>query len=385
MSFYKTLQADLRERQIFPAVVVLAVLAVGIPLAAPTLLGKVTTPPAPSPLLPAVHQPAGVTSPQRELADLNTVPATSTIVRHGSEPDVFRELGSASSGASSASASSTTTASHAGTSVKAQTKASSGTGTSAATTLHPTSAKGNPAPSTSTTPSATPQSSKPSTKPAGGSSGTTTPAAAPSKLSSHQAYTVDIATKDADGVHTLTDVVRLAPLPAAQSPEVIFLGVLEGGKKAVFLFTNAIAVSTKTTGLTCVPSSSDCQIAELSPGQGLSLSPTSNSALIATFSFELQSIGVANFSSEDAATQARDAVSSAGQTLLPLSDSSALPDFTFESSLGALVYHSSPSGGSSGATGNTGATGTTGATGSAGSSGAQSEAFGIAFAVHSQP
>ena len=229
MSFFKTLQADLRERQIFPAVVVLAVLAVGIPIAAPTLLGKVNTPAAPSPVLPQVRQPAGVASPQQELADLNTVPSAPSIVRHGSEPDAFREVGSAST-AGSSSASSTPQSSKATTSPSTQTKASSGSGgTSAATTLHPTSAKSNPAPSTSTTPSATPPSGKPSTKPSGGSSGTsTTPAAAPSTLSSHQAYTVDIATKDADGVHALTDVVRLAPLPAAQSPEVIFLGVLAG-------------------------------------------------------------------------------------------------------------------------------------------------------------
>ena len=39
--------------------------------------------------------------------------------------------------------------------------------------------------------------------------------------------------------------MRLAPLPAAQSPEVIFLGVLKGGKKAVFLFTNAVKVSSR--------------------------------------------------------------------------------------------------------------------------------------------
>ena len=65
MSFFKTLQTDLRERQIFPAVVVLAVLAIAIPIAAPVVLGKVSTPPAAPAVTAPVAPPAGVASPQR--------------------------------------------------------------------------------------------------------------------------------------------------------------------------------------------------------------------------------------------------------------------------------------------------------------------------------
>jgi hypothetical protein len=203
----------------------------------------------------------------------------------------------------------------------------------------------------------------------------------PATLKADQAYSVDIDTKDATGVHVLSSVVRLAPLPDAESPEVIFLGVLQGGQKAAFLFTNAIAVSSKDSGLTCLPSTSDCQIVELSPGQGLSLYPTANTALISTFSFELVSIGATGYSSDSAATAARDAVSTAGQTLLPLSSSPELATLSFDSKLGALVHHSVPSGGSGsgGSTGSTGSHGATGATGSAGSTDSQAQA--IAFAV----
>jgi hypothetical protein len=160
--------------------------------------------------------------------------------------------------------------------------------------------------------------------------------------------------------------------------------VLQGGQKAAFLFTNAIAVSSKDSGLTCLPSTSDCQIVELSPGQGLSLYPTANTALIATFSFELVSIGATSYSSDSAATAARNAVSTAGQTLLPLSSSTALATLRFESKLGALVHHAAPSGGSSnsGSTGSSGSTGATGATGASGASaGTDSQARAIAFAV----
>jgi hypothetical protein len=357
VNFFKTLQADLRERQIFPAVVVLAVLAIAIPMAAPTFFGKVTAPAPGASVVPPIHTPTGVASPQQELADLSAIPAPQSVLRHGAEPDPFREA----------------------TSAAGKTAASSGTSTSPSTRA----AKTTPAqttPVTTTPVTTTPKTTKPDTK---GSTGSTGPSSAPSSgspvtgpdtLKADQAYTVDIDTKDAQGVHTLSDVVRLAPLPAAQSPEVIYLGVLQGGKKVAFLFTNAIAVSSKgANALTCLPSTSACQILELSPGQGMSLYPTANSALIATFSFELVSIGAKTYSSADDALQARDAVSTAGQTLLPLTNSTELSTLTFSDKLGALVHHSvAPSG----------PTGPTGATGSTGSSGpTESVSSGVAFAV----
>jgi hypothetical protein len=162
--------------------------------------------------------------------------------------------------------------------------------------------------------------------------------------------------------------VRLAPLPAAQSPEVIFLGVLQGGKKDVFLFTNTVQVTGGSKSGTCLPAPSDCQIIELAPGQGMKLAPTANSALIATFTFEVGSIGVKNYSSTTAADAARAAVSSTGQTLLPLSGSTELPSFRFDGTLGALVYKAVTNGvtGATGSTGTTGLTGTTGTTGASG-------------------
>jgi len=168
-------------------------------------------------------------------------------------------------------------------------------------------------------------------------------------------------------------VVRLAPLPAAESPELIYLGVLQGGKKAAFLFTNSVKVSNQSgSQLTCLPSADDCQIVELSPGQGMKLAPTSNTALISTFTFELMSIGATNYSSADAAQQARDAVSTAGQTLLPLSNSTELQTLRFDDKIGALVHQNAPSSPSTGATGSTGSTAATGSSGSTGATGGTS-------------
>jgi cell division septation protein DedD len=361
MSFFKTLQADLRERQIFPAVLVLAALAIGIPIAAPTLFGRVSAPAPGSAAIPPITTPTGVRTPQQELADLTTTPSPQAVLRHGAEPDPFR-----------APAASGKAAVASGSSAKKSTSSTSST------------------PTTTTPVTTTPKSTtKPSTGSSGatGSSGPTgstgTPVTGPDTLKSDQAYTVDIDTKDATGVHTLSDVVRLAPLPAADSPEVIYLGVLKGGQKAAFLFTNAIAVSSKPGNkLTCLPSTSACQIIELSPGQGLSLYPTANTALISTFSFELVSIGATTYAGDTDATQARNAVSTAGQTLLPLSNSSELSTLTFEPKIGALVHHSASSGPSHGSTGATGSTGSTGSTGaSGGTGGGDSQASAVFFAA----
>jgi uncharacterized membrane protein YgcG len=378
VKFLTTLQADLRERQIFPAVVLLAVLAIAIPIVAASALSKVSTPPPVSSVQAPFTQPKGVKAPAQELAVLNSTTVSST-TRRGAEPNPFREAGSSAASPVAGS----------GVSSKPSTKTTPAKTTPAKTTpAKTTPAKTTPAKTTpaKTTPASTVP--KTTTKPASGGSHSTptTPTTGPDSLKSNQAYTVDVDTKDANGVHVLSDLVRLAPLPAAQTPEVIYLGVMAGGKKAAFLFTNAIAVSSKSGGgLTCLPSTSACQIVELSPGQGLSLYPTSNSALIATFTFELVSIGATSYSSADAATAARDAVSTAGETLLPLSSSTALATLTFSSKTGALVHHSAPSEGSTGSTGSAGAGGSSGAGGATGATGAtgggDSVTRAIAFAL----
>jgi hypothetical protein len=374
MKFLRTLHTDLRERQILPAVVLLAVLAVAIPIGAPMLFGKVSAPPPVSITEPRVVLPKGVAPPSKELASLTTVVPVSSLTRRGAEPNPFREAGG-SSGSSTPAASTPSKAA-----ATTKTKSTTSTSTPAKTTpAKTTPAKTTPA---KTTPAkTTPAKTKPatgSTTPSGSSGGSgvtpavpVTPTTGPATLKSTQAYSVNIDTKDANGLHILTDVVRLAPLPAAESPELIFLGVLQGGKKAAFLFTNSVKVSNQSgSQLTCLPSPDDCQIVELSPGQGMKLAPTSNTALITTFTFELMSIGATNYSSAAAAKQARDAVSTAGQTLVPLSNSTALRTLRFDDKIGALVHQNVSTSPPSGATGSTGSTAATGATGSSGSTGA---------------
>jgi hypothetical protein len=386
MNFFETLYADLRERQIFPAVVLLAVLALGIPLLAPRFVGSVKAPPppAPTPALPA--PPSGVQPPQQVLASLQTVPAPSSLTRRGAEADPFREKGPMAAGggnpvtpatnSSSKTTTSTTTSTTPAKTTPAKTTPAKTT-PAKTTPAKTTPAKTTPAKTTTTktTTTKTSTTSAP-TKPKSGGSGTTTtpavvnPTTGPATLKPTQAYTINIDTKDATGTHVLSDVVRLAPLPDAQTPEIILLGVVQGGKKVAFLFTNSVKVSGQSgSGLTCLPTPSDCQIVELAPGQGMRLAPTANAALISTFTFELVSIGVADFSSADKASAERSAVSAAGQTLIPLSSSTALATLSFSDKLGALVHQSAPSG-STAATGSTGSTSATSTTGSTGTTGA---------------
>jgi hypothetical protein len=374
MKFLKTLGADLRERQIFPAVVLLTVLAVGIPIFASIALSKTSTPPPVSLVAPPLQPPKGVKPPQQELAVLNTPPVPVATTRHGSEPDAFREAGASLSGSTVAAPTSTTPAKTTPANTTPAKTTPAKTTPAKTTPAKTTPAKTTPAKTTpaKTTPAkTTPAKTTPKvTKPKSGGTGpvVVTPTTGPATLKSTEAYTVNIDTKDANGTHVLSNVVRLAPLPAAQSPEVIYLGVLKGGKRAAFLFTNSVKVSSgqSPNGITCLPSPSDCQIAELSPGQGMKLAPTSNTALIATFTFELMSIGTASYSSAGAALQARDDVSSAGQTLLPLSSSTELATLRFDDKVGALVAQSPPTGGSTGATGSTGSSGSSGSTGATG-------------------
>jgi hypothetical protein len=369
MKFLKTLGEDLRERQIFPAVLLLTVLAVGIPIFASIALGKAGTPPPVSLVAPPLQPPKGVKPPEQELAVLNTPPITVATTRHGSAPDAFREAGPSLAGSTVAAPSSSTPAKTTPVTTTPVKTTPAKTTPAKTTPAKTTPAKTTPAKTTptKTTPTkTTPAKTTPTkttpkvTKPKSGGSAplVVTPISGPATLKPTQAYTVNIDTKDANGTHVLSNVVRLAPLPAAQSPEVIYLGVLKNGKRAAFLFTNSVKVSSgqPPNGIRCLPSPSDCQIAELSPGQGMKLAPTSNTALIATFTFELMSIGAARYSSPTAALQARDNVSSAGQTLLPLSSSTELATMRFDDKVGALVPQS-PSGGSTGSSGSTGATG----------------------------
>ncbi len=67
----------------------------------------------------------------------------------------------------------------------------------------------------------------------------------------------------AGSLRTLRDLARLSPLPSADTPFFVYLGVLKDGKTAVFLVSSDV----KATGDGhCRPSASDCQTVEVKEG-----------------------------------------------------------------------------------------------------------------------
>jgi hypothetical protein len=187
------------------------------------------------------------------------------------------------------------------------------------------------------------------------------PTPAPAKLTSHEAYTANIKTTYGTQRDALANVQRLTPMPANSSPELVYLGVLKGGKKAVFLITSNVAVTlAASASATCLPGPNDCQVIELVPGDTVKLAPASGQPGVAKFSLTLTALGVTKKSSSADATATRKNSSVAGQQVVAASSSTALADFFYDLALGSLVYHHQPSG--SGPTGATGSTGSSGAT-----------------------
>jgi hypothetical protein len=180
-------------------------------------------------------------------------------------------------------------------------------------------------------------------------------------------YTVNVSASYGNQTGTLDDLERLTPLPPNTAAEVVFLGVMKGGKKAVFLLTGSVAVKATVTGsVTCKPSTTDCEIVELPVGAQLTLTPASSGSGVSTFTLKLAAIGATKLASASAAAQARQSAASAGEAILGASTSSALASFFYDAAQGALVYEPQNQVGTSGSTGTGGASSPSGSSGSTG-------------------
>jgi hypothetical protein len=104
-NFAHALLADLRERQILPAVVLLGLLALAIPIVASMELSKPAAP-APVSIPPlGVSTPHGVLPPAQEIEVVNAPPHQRTVVFRGTELSPFREGTSHSASTSGGSSS----------------------------------------------------------------------------------------------------------------------------------------------------------------------------------------------------------------------------------------------------------------------------------------
>lgn len=332
MSFLRSLAADLRERQVLPAVLLLGILALAIPIFAGIALSKSSAPP-PIPTAPVnAAPPNGLPAPSQETLLAETPPTQKWRVYKGTEPNPFRPTATATS---TTAASSTTTAST--------------TPTPATTT-----------PATKTPASTTPATTTPKTKTVTTKSTTS----APSSLASDEAYAINGSASYGSEQDTLDNIQRLTPLPANIAAEVVYLGVVKGGKRAAFLLTDAVAAKLTSSGsVKCVPSPSNCEVIELTSGERLTLAPSAAGTGISTFTFKLNSIHAEKFGKPAQASAARQSASATGSQFIAQSTSIGLASFFYSANLGALLYATPATAGSTGSSGVSGSSGSSGSTG----------------------
>jgi hypothetical protein len=131
----------------------------------------------------------------------------------------------------------------------------------AATTPGATPSSGGSGPSgKSTSGGGTPSGGTTPTSPSTPSGTTPPPATRPDSLDT---FRLTLRFGSAGNLRTIRDLARLSPLPSANSPFFVFLGVLKDAKTAVFLVSSDV---TATGDGKCRPSAADCQTIEVKEG-----------------------------------------------------------------------------------------------------------------------
>lgn len=316
MSMLRSIRADLLNPRILPVLIALSLALVGA--VAYLALGgsSAATPP------PPVSSGTGSTAPG-EGPSVTQVPANakdaiaettsgSQYQRQGPSRDPFKSL--VKPAASTAATKATSTSSG---------QAASGTANSGSSSAKPGSSGSSQ--STSTTAPA----------PAA-----TTPAKAAPKpthtgLTSTQAYEVSLSlTSQGGSLNAVDPLERLSVLPSEPQPLLVYLGVLKGGHRALFVVQPGTAVSGPGG---CTPGPTDCEILSLAEGQIETIATHTDSGVSNVAMFAVTAIKVKDYSSADAAKRARREVSATGKTLIDSSTLPALSLFEYRPAVGAVV------------------------------------------------
>ncbi len=307
MNLFQPLITDLREKRLWPVVVVLAVALIAVPV----LLAK----PAPKPQ-PAIAANGGVTttSPISGLpvVELSKTPQFSHLPGPGRDPFTQQTTtlttitSQASPVSSSSSGAISTTGSHGSSLSTGSGAGGGGTGGYSSTTTTTTQTT-----STQTTPPA------------------------PPGLTRTESYEVALAITSPDGgLTTIDPVVRLSPLPSATQPLLLELGVLEGGSKVLFVVQPGTILKGPAK---CLPGKVDCQIISLAPNQIESMYVNTASGPSHVSDFAVTGIRTVSHKTAADATKARRQVSKTGQKLLSALKYEALALFPYEPGVGAIV------------------------------------------------
>ncbi len=314
MSFFNSIIKDLREKRLWPVAVALLV---GI-VAVPVVLAK---PAAKVPVAAVPHgQLTGGSLPSRALpvVTVSTAPGHSNLKGRGRNPFTQPKGSSSSSTSTTSTVATTTPGSTTGGSTTGGGTGGTSTGGTGGTTTGGTGG---------TT--------------GGGSSGggspihTGKPKPTTSSLTQTESYDVQISiTASHGGVNKIGSLERDGTLPNNQTPLLVELGVLKGGKRVLF----AVQPGTRFIGPgSCTPGPIDCQVMSLGQNQIESIAPTTAKGVGPYAMFAITGITATHYRSASAANKARNKVSGFGRRLLAHSNSSALSLFPYKSGLGAIV------------------------------------------------
>ena len=220
-SLLKNIRHDLIEKRLWPIALVLVAALVAVPV----VLGR-SNPPAPTAASPTAGLAGGALDTKATVS-LDANAATAVRTRAGAARDPFHQP-----------------------KVKgAATSTTPGTGTPA-----PSSAGGTTTGGGSTGAPGAPTPSVPGTTPG------TPPSPRPDGLDT---FRLTLRFGTAGNLRTIRDLARLSPLPSADKPFFVFLGVLKDAKTAVFLVSSDVAA---TGDGKCRPSAADCQTIEIQEG-----------------------------------------------------------------------------------------------------------------------
>jgi hypothetical protein len=162
-----------------------------------------------------------------------------------------------------------------------------------------------------------------------------TPKPKPTGLTSTQSYHVSVSiTNSAGGLGTIDPLERLSVVPSNKQPLLVELGVLEGGRRVLFVVQPGTVVSGPGV---CMPGAVDCEILSLAQDQVETVSMLSANSVVRVAEFAVTAIRADQHSSAAAAARVRRMASATGRHLLRNSTLSALSLFQYQPSLGAVV------------------------------------------------
>jgi hypothetical protein len=302
------LRRDLVERKLWMvvAILVVAVAAVPVFLLKGASAGTTPTVPAPAAAPASAQTSTNATTPAKEpvkvtLARIARDPFASAVPKLSSKPSSQKQSPSSTTSASASSASSASPSGS--TSNASMVSPSPATGSSPSSASSPSAGAGSGA-TTGTDPTSTIASAPPSTQ-----------TGAPDKVPSWTIYSVSIRFGKNDAP-VRKDIPRLAALPSAGNPQLMFFGVMSGGRQAVFGLGAGVAHA--GPGL-CRPSRTSCSAIVLSAGESEEVAWPTATGSVAQAVLRVNKITSRITHSRKEALKAYQRVSAAGMCDLSLS------------------------------------------------------------------